>query len=714
MRKNRIFAMLWAMIVALAAFGCKTETEWKDKTFCSAVTFTSQAIEGGVKVAMATVTEGAAIYYTTDGTVPTEKSKKYSEAIEFTEDVTVKAIAIKDGIENSPVSVAAVSIKEKTIVETKTEYVDKKADETVPANVTDLAAQAKDSRVLLTWMDAADEDVYGYEVTYSGTNPINRVVFPALDSKTMMAGKGAGGCYVSGLENGTEYTFTVKTVDTSGNKSEGVNVKATPVAADASETLKIELAAAVPHENGYTGNKSNSKVTLTAKITTASKVKKVVWKKDGSLIAKQLLADEAANDATPTEDNAVWTFDINAADETANCTYTVAAIDEAGREEAEQITIDSFDFSAPGKVKVTNAVYSSELSSIIINWTEPVDADYDHMDITFTSNDGTADSEPSQPVTVKKGTLNKTFSGIEGAKAYYTFTFVTYDKLGNKGKEYKYKVLGTVTVSNIPEGFVEIPAASITGSENWTPYSNIFVSGRKLNIEAFWMSDHQVTREEYKNVVGSDPSTASAYDKDGNKLTGSAVGNNPVTNVSWYDVIVYCNKRSINEGLTPCYTINGSTDPTSWGTVPTYTSITWNAATCDFTANGYRLPTEAEWELAARGEESYNYAGSDNIDDVAWYTGNTNDTGTREVKTKKPNGYGLYDMSGNVREWCWDWKSDISSSTPETGVSSGSYRCLRGGSWYDCADFCAVAYRDYGIPDYRYSYYGFRLVRSAQ
>ncbi|MDO5767604.1 MAG: SUMF1/EgtB/PvdO family nonheme iron enzyme [Spirochaetales bacterium] len=336
------------------------------------------------------------------------------------------------------------------------------------------------------------------------------------------------------------------------------------------------------------------------------------------------------------------------------------------------------------------------------------------MDITFTSNDGTADSEPSQPVTVKKGTLNKTFSGIEGAKAYYTFTFVTYDKLGNKGKEYKYKVSGTVTVSNIPEGFVEIPAASITGSETWTPYSNIFVSGRKLNIEAFWMSDHQVTREEYKNVVGSDPSTASAYDKDGNELTGSVAGNNPVTNVSWYDVIVYCNKRSINEGLTPCYTINGSTDPTSWGTVPTYTNSIWNAATCDFTANGYRLPTEAEWELAARGEESYNYAGSDNIDDVAWYTENTNDTGTREVKTKKPNGYGLYDMSGNVREWCWDWDGMVDSSTPESGVSSGSYRCLRGGSWYHNAYFCTVAYRDYYNPYDRNLSCGFRLVRSAQ
>ena len=324
--------------------------------------------------------------------------------------------------------------------DTETEYVDKKADETAPANVTELTAQAKDSRILLTWKDAADSDVYGYEVSYSGTKPINRVVLPALDTTSMMVPPKAEGTYVNGLTNGTEYTFTVKTVDTSGNKSEGVTVKGTPVAVDAGETLKIALTASVPQENGYTGNKSNTKVTVTANITTASNVKKVVWKKDGSLIAKTLLADENATDATETEDNAVWTFDITATDESANGIYTVAAIDEAGREEAEQITIDNFDFTPPAKVKVTNAVYSSELSSIIINWTEPGDADYHHVDITFTTNDGTNNSEPSQAITVNKGTLNKTFSDIESTKAYYTYTFVTYDELGNKGAEYIHKV----------------------------------------------------------------------------------------------------------------------------------------------------------------------------------------------------------------------------------------------------------------------------------
>ena len=272
------------------------------------------------------------------------------------------------------------------------------------------------------------------------------------------------------------------------------------------------------------------------------------------------------------------------------------------------------------------------------------------------------------------------------------------------------------TLTVIPEGFVKVSGTTITGSETWTPSSSVFVSGRSLTIPDLYVCDHEVTRGEFKALMGTDPSTASAYDKNGTELTGDDVLNNPVNYVNWYAAIAYCNKLSIKEGLDCAYTVSGITDweNLAYSDIPTSSDSTWNAATCDFEANGYRLPTEAEWEWLARGGENYTYSGSNTIDDVAWYTSNTNDTGSREVKTKAANAYGLYDMSGNVWEWCWDWYGSITSATGASGASSGSVRVRRGGSWFYNADYCKVAGRSRHNPSTRYDNFGFRLVRSAQ
>ena len=176
-----------------------------------------------------------------------------------------------------------------------------------------------------------------------------------------------------------------------------------------------------------------------------------------------------------------------------------------------------------------------------------------------------------------------------------------------------------------------------------------------------------------------------------------------------YDALVYCNKRSIAEGLTPCYTIDGRTD--LW----TSDSKKWDEVSCNFSANGYRLPTKEEWRYLARGGNTSN-SGSNDIEAVAWYNGNSGGK-THEVRTKDANALGLYDMIGNVCEWCWDYHMVQFTVSYNMGLSWKKeyyrYQYYCGGSWCSSASDCAVSSDSSTFPGSRDSGLGFRVVRSS-
>ena len=264
----------------------------------------------------------------------------------------------------------------------------------------------------------------------------------------------------------------------------------------------------------------------------------------------------------------------------------------------------------------------------------------------------------------------------------------------------------------IPVEFTLVKGGTYQMGDHFNAWNSDALPLHSVTVSDFYMGTTEVTQAEWTRYMPVE--YWNSWGVEGSKY--------PAFNISWFQTIKYCNLRSMSEGFTPCYTISGSTDPNDWGTVPESPNSTWDAVICNWSANGYRLPSEAEWEYAARGgihnSDDYLYSGSDTIDDVAWYYSNSGDI-SHPVGTRLPNQLGLYDMSGNVNEWCWDWYGTYTSGaqTNPTGPTTGTERVLRDGFWNSDMLHCQVSMRESFNPFYGMGYpmfgrTGFRLART--
>ncbi|MDD2247897.1 MAG: chitobiase/beta-hexosaminidase C-terminal domain-containing protein, partial [Proteiniphilum sp.] len=652
-------------------------------------------------------TPGATIRYTTNGSEPTSSSTIYSRPINVSSTTTIKAKAFKDGWTPSSTASATYTIAPIGTVATPT---------FIPAGGTYSTAQ----NVNITTTTANATIRYttnGSNPTESSaqyTGPINISTTSTLKARAYRSG------WTPSYIANTTYTITGTVVTPTFNPGGGTYTSAQNVTI----SCATSGASIFYSTNGSTPSiPYNGPINIGSTTTLKAKATKTGWNDSSIASAIYTINIQPSTVATPTFNPGGGTY-TSAQNVTISCATSGASIFYSTNGSTPSIPYNgpiNIGSTTTLKAKATKTGWndSSIASAIYTINIQPSTV----ATPTFNPGGGTYSSAQNVALscTTTGATIRYTTNGSEptSSSTAYSSPINVSSTTTIKAKGFKdgwtpsSTAIATYTIETTPPpaNFVFVPGGTFTMGDTRGEGFDDELPTHVVALNSFYIGKYEITQAEYSQYMQPSSSWTSNYGHGDDY---------PAYYVSWYAILKYCNLRSMAEGLTPVYTISGSTNPANWGSVPTSSNSTWNAATCNWNANGYRLPTEAEWEYAARGATNtpdYLYSGSDDINTVAWYDGNNSPSGSKPVGTKAPNGLGLYDMSGNLSEWCWDWYSFVYySSYPysnPTGPASGSERVSRGGNWIGTSGYCRVASRLLSIhPSGSYADIGFRLCRA--
>ena len=270
-----------------------------------------------------------------------------------------------------------------------------------------------------------------------------------------------------------------------------------------------------------------------------------------------------------------------------------------------------------------------------------------------------------------------------------------------------------ISVGTVTFIMKKIPAADMQTVGDDEQSSNM---PHKVSISEYYIGETEITQALWQEIMGDNPSKFQGTKNP--PVKEERQENRPVENINWYQAVAFCNKLSLRCKRELCYKVEGvDFAALSDKDIPFLDDEKWNKAELDLSKNGFRLPTEAEWEWAAQGGQKFKYAGSDNAEETVWAefpTKGIHEDRTHEVAKKKKNGYGLYDMCGNVAEWCTDtfevFTKDREYPQDYVCTTPGEYRVIRGGMWNEEGDECECSLKNPFSPSDSGSHIGLRIV----